>query len=91
MTVSLGWADPIDFDSEVIDSSYGEDYPTDAVILDDPSADCMTDERADVFIVAEDESLRSESAKHFRLSDGSYTVADYGIPVHIEGSDGSFT
>ena len=41
------------------------------------------------FIVGEDDELRAESVKHFRLSDGSYLMVDYGTPVHYE-SDGDW-
>ncbi len=41
------------------------------------------------FIIGEDDELRAESVKHFRLSDGSYLMVDYGTPVHYE-SDGDW-
>ena len=41
-------------------------------------------------IVYEDESRREESAKHFRLSDGSYIAAQYNYPVHYVGEDGEY-
>lgn len=33
-------------------------------------------------------SLREESAKHFRLPDGSYVAAQYAYPVHYEDENG---
>ena len=35
-------------------------------------------------IVGEDVTRRSEDAKHFRRSDGSYTMVQYSTPVHYE-------
>ena len=35
-------------------------------------------------ILFEEESLREESVKHFRLNDGTYIAVDYGTPVHYE-------
>ncbi len=35
----------------------------------------------------EEESLREETVKHFRLENGSYVAADYGAPVHIFDED----
>ncbi len=36
------------------------------------------------FIVGEDVSKRGENEKHFRMSDGSYVMAQYNSPVHYE-------
>ena len=35
-------------------------------------------------IVGEDITRRSKDAKHFRRSDGSYTMVQYATPVHYE-------
>ncbi|MBQ2445135.1 MAG: hypothetical protein II272_01710, partial [Oscillospiraceae bacterium] len=35
-------------------------------------------------ILFEEESLREESVKHFRMDDGSYIAVQYGTPVHYE-------
>lgn len=35
-------------------------------------------------IIGEDISKRTESTKHFRLANGSYIAATYGLPVHYE-------
>ena len=35
-----------------------------------------------VQILGEDESLRTVTQKHFRMSDGSFLAVDYGVPVH---------
>ncbi len=35
-------------------------------------------------------SLRTQTEKHYRMSDGSYIVVDYGTPVHYADSDGSW-
>ena len=38
--------------------------------------------------IYEVKSLREESVKHFRLSDGSYVAAQYLYPVHYEDENG---
>lgn len=38
-------------------------------------------------IVNEEISLREDSAKHFRLSDGSYTAVVYDTPIHYKQGD----
>lgn len=35
-------------------------------------------------VEGEVEALRSETGKHFRLSDGSFLAVDYGMPVHYQ-------
>ncbi|HBT94815.1 MAG TPA: hypothetical protein DEB24_01305, partial [Coriobacteriia bacterium] len=40
-------------------------------------------------IVGEEEGLREQNVKHFRLSDGSHVACDYGMPVHYRTDDGS--
>ncbi|MBP3700633.1 MAG: DNRLRE domain-containing protein, partial [Lachnospiraceae bacterium] len=42
----------------------------------------MSGDRALAEVIGEVESLRQESVKHFRLSDGSYLAVSYGLPVH---------
>ena len=41
-------------------------------------------------IIYEEESLREESTKHFRLEDGSYLAAQYPSAVHILTEDGTW-
>ena len=41
-------------------------------------------------IVGEEVSLRTETEKHFRLSDGSYIAVSYGMPVHYQDDEGSW-
>ena len=41
-------------------------------------------------IVGEEETLRSESAKHFRLSDGSFVAVSYGTAVHYQDDAGNW-
>ena len=41
-------------------------------------------EIGDSYIIGEDLSLRDETTKHFRCSDGRYIAATYGYPVHYE-------
>lgn len=43
-----------------------------------------SDENVKSPILYEDESKRTESAKQFKLTDGSYILATYGTPVHYE-------
>ena len=39
-------------------------------------------------VIIEDESLREESVKHFKMPDGSYTAVVYTAPVHRKDADG---
>ena len=48
-----------------------------------------TDENGEAFILGEDTTKRDENVKHFRMSDGSYTMVQYGTPVHYE-KDGAW-
>ena len=41
-------------------------------------------------ILFEEESLREESVKHFRMDDGSYIAVQYGTPVHYMDEDGQW-
>ena len=43
-----------------------------------------------VTIVGEEESLRTEAMKHFRLSDGSFIAVSYGMPVHHRDALGNW-
>lgn len=43
-----------------------------------------------VTIVGEEESLRTETEKHFRLSDGSYIAVSYGMPIHYQNALGEW-
>ena len=40
--------------------------------------------------VVEIESLRSEYAKHYQISDGTYQALTFGEPVHRKGADGKW-
>ena len=51
-------------------------------------ADTSPESEAEVLF--EDISLREESAKHFRLSDGTYVAAQYNYPVHFEDENGDW-
>jgi len=42
------------------------------------------------YVLGEDLSKREESAKHFRMSDGSYVAVQYAEPVHYLDSDGTY-
>lgn len=39
-------------------------------------------------VEGEVEALRTETEKHYRLSDGSYIAVDYGMPVHYAQGEG---
>ena len=41
-------------------------------------------------VIVEDESLREENVKHFRMPDGSYTAVAYNNPVHRKDSNGNW-
>lgn len=41
-------------------------------------------------VVEEEEGLRTEDGKHFRLSDGSYISVSYGMPVHYADENGEW-
>ena len=75
MTYSSAWAAPLR-DSD--DSNTGPGGIQENIKEKD---DAALDDSA-VFIVGELTSLREQTTKTFRLSDGSFTVADYGVPVH---------
>ena len=40
--------------------------------------------------MVEIESLRSEYAKHYQISDGTYQALTFGEPVHRKGADGKW-
>ncbi len=50
----------------------------------------MVLEDVPVTIVGEEEALRTETEKHFRLSDGSYIAVSYGMPVHYLTASGEW-
>lgn len=50
----------------------------------------MTESQEPVIIIGEEETLRTETGKHFRLSDGSNIAVSYGIPVHYQDESGAW-
>ena len=52
-------------------------------------AEASLDEEA--YVLGEDVSKREESAKHFRMSDGSYVAVQYAEPVHYLDANGVYT
>ena len=52
--------------------------------------DGATSQGAGAHIIAEDEALREQNVKHFKLSDGSLMACDYGQPVHYQGANGKW-
>ena len=47
-------------------------------------------EEAPVQLVGEMTESRTETEKHFRLSDGSFLAVQYGMPIHYEAEDGTW-
>ena len=48
------------------------------------------EENSEAYIVSEAVEKREENAKHFRMSDGSYVVAQYNTPVHYLDENGEW-
>ncbi len=61
-----------------------EMIPFSAIALEEqPEKEAIEAEIAsDSQVLAEDHSLRKETAKYFALSDGSFTAVQYPFPVH---------
>lgn len=57
-----------------------DEFDAESIILGTSSTASETEETA--YIIGEDDSLRKENEKHFRMSDGSYVVAVYPEAVH---------
>lgn len=53
-------------------------------------AEEISDEYTPPLIIAEEESKRTATVKHFRCTDGSYIRADYSIPVHFQDENGTW-
>ena len=51
-----------------------------------PAEDSAAEDENVPFIIGEDNEQRTESIKHFRLSDGTYLMVDYGESVHYESN-----
>lgn len=47
-------------------------------------------EQLPVKVLNEVKNLRTETEKHFRMSDGSYMAVSYGIPVHYQDENGAW-
>ena len=41
-------------------------------------------------VLYEDVSLREETVKHFKMSDGTFSAVDYSAPVHYKTDDGEY-
>ena len=50
----------------------------------------QVDSTTPVTVVGEEVTLRDESEKHFRLSDGSFLAVTYGTPVHYLDNSGNW-
>ena len=48
------------------------------------------DETSTPEIIGEEESLRDENEKHFRMSDGTYIAVSYDAPVHYRNAKGEW-
>lgn len=63
----------------------------DNTMLDSATTSTSTEtEQPPATIIGEDPSLRTETEKHFRLSDGSFLAVSYGMPVHYQDDEGSW-
>ncbi len=70
-----------------------QDTPTDSPAVLDPEqtqSGTADDQSEPLHILGEVEALRTESQKHFRLSDGSFAAVAYDSPVHYADSDGQW-
>ncbi|MBQ7906908.1 MAG: hypothetical protein IJ309_02935, partial [Clostridia bacterium] len=65
-----------------------------ADLVDTSSTETSVNETAEnkseVFVVCEEEDLREENIKHFKLSDGTTKAVVYTQPVHYKDSEGKF-
>jgi hypothetical protein len=52
--------------------------------------DTVVSQSDNLTVLGEDISKRSESVKHFRMSDGSFMAVSYGVPVHYEDQQGQW-
>lgn len=64
------------------------DETNDLDISTDSETVSMKDD--DAQIVGEEDALREESVKHFRLQDGGYMLVEYETAVHYQTADGSW-
>ena len=53
-------------------------------------ADAVNTASAEITVETEIEDLRTETAKHFRMSDGSFVAVDYGNSVHYKNENGKW-
>ena len=70
-------------------SQTGSDVPDNTETTDNPlvqeTEETITEE---AYVLGEVESLRTDSTKHFRMSDGSYVAVEYGKTVHFKDDNG---
>ena len=64
------------------------DETNDLDVSTDSETVSMKDDDAE--IVGEEDALREESVKHFRLQDGGYMLVEYETAVHYQTADGSW-
>ena len=56
-----------------------------------PTADVTaSDDLYEAEVLGEDISRRTETEKHFRMSDGSFYAVKYGAPVHYQNAQGEW-
>ncbi len=77
---------------EIAEAFEKEDALPESAAAEAPEADSYTvpiesSYKSELFEVT---GLREESAKHFRLEDGSYVAAQYSEPVHYKDENGSW-
>ena len=56
----------------------------DVIGLAEDSIQTSANDLKNANILFEEEELREENVKHFRLDNGSYIAVQYGTPVHYE-------
>ena len=54
-------------------------------------ADAVNTASAEITVETENEDLRTETAKHFHMSDGSFVAVDYVDSVHYKNENGKWT
>jgi hypothetical protein len=73
-----------------------EETQENASHMDSPKSEYVShvqsvdDFASELSILGEEESLRTEDTKHFRLSDGSFVAVSYGTAVHFQDETGAW-
>ena len=78
LPISVSAEDEIDSDENEI-TEYTEEYEPEEIADDQ-----------EIYVLGEVEENREESVKHFRMSDGSFTAAQFSEPVHFQDENGEW-